>query len=406
MVDKFMDFKYKAMNLEGKIINGKLAADNPDDLEIRLQRMNLDLISFKEQHRQHFRFANKISRQDLITFCFYMEQLLRAGVPLLQGLQDLRDTLGDSKFRDVLSSLYEDVQAGKTLSQALLRFPSIFDTVFINLVHIGEESGELSQVFKHLTDSLKWQDELVAQTKKLLLYPAFTAAVILGMVLFMMMWLVPQLVTFMQNMVGKLPPQTQMLVDISNFLVNYWYILLMLPIIGLLLFVVALKASYRFRLAVDDFKLKIWVIGPIFKKIILARFAGFFALMYGAGITVLESLNIIAKTSNNLAIEEAIKNVQENIADGVSISQAFHQSKLFPPLVVRMIQIGEVTGALDDALKNVSYFYDREVRESIGKIQAMIEPMLILILGLIMAWLILSVLGPIYDIISSSAMLG
>jgi type IV pilus assembly protein PilC len=401
-----MDFKYKAMNVEGKIITGKLASDNPDDLEIRLQHMGLDLISFREQRRQNFRFASRISRQDLITFCFYMDQLLRAGVPLLQGLQDLRDTLTDSKFRDILSSLYEDVQAGKTLSQALLRFPSVFDTVFINLVHIGEESGELSQVFKHLTESLKWQDELIAQTKKLLLYPAFTAVVILGMVLFMMMWLVPQLVVFMKNMVGKLPPQTQMLVDISDFLVNYWYVVLMTPIILIFLFVLGLKISFRFRLMVDDFKLRIWVIGPIFKKIILARFAGFFALMYGAGITVLESLSIIAKTSNNLAIEEAIKSVQANIADGVSISQAFHQSKLFPPLVVRMLQIGEVTGALDDALKNVSYFYDREVRESIGKIQAMIEPMLILILGAIMAWLILSVLGPIYDIITTSSMLG
>lgn len=401
-----MDFKYKAINKEGKIITGKLAADNPDDLEIRLQRMNLDLISFREQHSRNFHFANYISRQDLITFCFYMEQLLRAGVPLLQGLQDLRDSLSNSKFRDILSSLYEDVQAGKTLSQALLRFPTTFDAVFVNLVQIGEESGELHQVFKHLTDSLKWQDELIEQTKKLLLYPAFTAIIIVGMILFMMMWLVPQLVIFMQNMVGKLPPQTQLLVDISNFLTTYGYVMFMLPIFLLFFFMLALKLSYRFHLAVDDFKLRIWIIGPIFKKIILARFAGFFALMYGAGITVLESLSIIAKISNNLAIEEAIKNVQANIADGVSISQAFSQSKLFPPLVIRMLQIGEVTGALDDALKNVSYFYDREVKESIGKIQAMIEPILISILGIVMAWLILSVLGPIYDIITNSNMLG
>jgi len=403
-----MDFKYKAINKVGKIMSGKLAADNPDDLEIRLQRMELDLISFREVRRQHFNFnfSNRISRQDLITFCFYMDQLLRAGVPLLQGLQDLRDTLNDSKFRDILSSLYEDVQAGKNLSQALLRFPKIFDTVFVSLVQVGEESGELSEVFRHLTDSLKWQDELIAQTKKLSLYPAFTAFVILGMVGFMMIWLVPQLVSFMQNMVGKLPPQTQFLVDMSNFLVNYWYLVLITPVVIIIAFIVAMKMSFRFHLAVDDFKLRIWVIGPIFKKIILARFAGFFALMYAAGITVLESLTIIARTSNNLAVEEAIKTVHANIADGVSISQAFNQSKLFPPLVVRMLQIGEVTGALDDALKNVSYFYDREVRESIGKIQAMIEPMLILFLGIIMAWLILSVLGPIYDIITTSNMLG
>ncbi len=395
-----MHFKYKAMNGTGRMLVGKLDADNPEDLEVRLRRMDLDLISYR-LGSQRFQFnSGQIPRQDLINFCFYMEQLLRAGVPLLQGLEDMRDSMEPSRFRDMLASLIEDVQAGRHLSDSMRRFPKAFDTVFVNLVHVGEESGELTNVFKHLTDSLKWQDEIMAQTKRLLIYPAFSALVIFSMVFFMMFWLVPELVVFMKNVTDELPPQTKMLVAVSEFVQQYWLALLLTPPSLLIALWLAMFFNYRLRVKVDDLKLRIWIIGPIFKKIILARFASLFALMYEAGITVLESLEVIEKTAGNLAIEEALQQVRAQIADGSSMSAAFAQARLFPPLVLRMVNIGESTGDLDTAMRNVSYFYDRDVREAIGKLQAMIEPIMILVLGGIMAWLILSVLGPIYDIIS------
>jgi len=395
-----MHFKYKAMNGVGRMLVGKLDADNPEDLEVRLRRMDLDLISYRLGSQRFQLNSGQIPRQDLINFCFYMEQLLRAGVPLLQGLEDMRDSMEPSRFRDMLASLIEDVQAGRHLSDSMRRFPKAFDTVFVNLVHVGEESGELTNVFKHLTDSLKWQDEIMAQTKRLLIYPAFSALVIFSMVFFMMFWLVPELVVFMKNVTDELPPQTKMLVAVSEFVQQYWLALLLTPPSLLIMLWLAMFFNYRLRVKVDDLKLRIWIIGPIFKKIILARFASLFALMYEAGITVLESLEVIEKTAGNLAIEEALQQVRAQIADGSSMSAAFAQARLFPPLVLRMVNIGESTGDLDTAMRNVSYFYDRDVREAIGKLQAMIEPIMILILGGIMAWLILSVLGPIYDIIS------
>ena len=403
-----MQFKYKAMNPAGRIVSGELQADNPEDLETRLQKLQLDLISYKVKRKRNSSFTlnfgkNYVTREELITFCIYMDQLLRAGVPLLQGLEDMRDSLEPSRFKDVVASLIEDVQAGHQLSYGMQRFPKVFDTVFISLVHVGEESGELGEVFRHLSDSLKWQDEIVAQTKKLLMYPSFAAFTIFAMLFFMMLFLVPQAKIFMLNMIGELPLETQILVSISDFVVEYWMPILITPFALIILVWLGIRSSYRFHLLVDKLTLRVWIIGPIFQKIILARFASFFALMYRAGITVMDSLSILQKTANNLAIEEALAEVHGRIADGNNIAQSFAEAKLFPPLVVRMLSIGENTGALDTALMNVSYFYDRDVKESIGKLQAMIEPIMIIFLGIIMAGMIVSILGPIYDVAIQNA---
>lgn len=399
-----MLFKYKAMNPDGRVVAGKLQADNPEDLEIRLQRMELDLISYRGHKAYRFSgFARPIQRQELMTFCFYMEQLLRAGVPLLQGLADMRDSMEQSRFKEVVASLIEDVQAGQHLSDAMLRFPKVFSTVFVNLVRVGEESGELSEVFRHLNESLKWQDELISQTKRLLIYPSFAAVTILSMIFFMMVFLVPEMKTFMLNMIGDLPTETKILISVSDAVVAYWWIFLMTPAIIFLLLYIVSRFNLKLRLFLNSMKLRIWLVGPILQKLALARFAGFFALMYSSGITVLESLAILEKTTTNLAIQRAINEAREQIAEGTSISISFAQTGLFPPLVIRMLSIGEHTGELDAALRNVSYFYDRDVKESIGKLQAMIEPIMILTLGIIMAWLIVAVLGPIYDVAIDAA---
>ncbi len=404
-----MHFKYKAMNQDGRLVSGELQADNPEDLEARLQRLQLDLINYRLQNnsgRSKFKLnfgKNYVTREEIITFCIYMEQLLKAGVPLLQGLEDMRDSLEQSRFRDVVASLIEDVQGGQQLSYGMQRFPEAFDTVFVSLVNVGEESGELAEVFKHLTISLKWQDEIISQTKKLLMYPSFAAATIFGMLFFMMVFLVPQAKIFMLNMIGELPLETKILINISDFVVNYWMPLLVTPFLLIIGLWIGMRVSYRVHFMVDKAKLSVWIVGPIMQKIILARFASFFALMYSAGITVMESLVILQKTANNLVIEKALEEVRELIADGSTITNSFAEVKLFPPLVLRMLSVGESTGALDHALNNVSYFYDREVKESIGKLQAMIEPIMIITLGIIMAAMIVSILGPIYDVAIQNA---
>jgi len=392
-------FFYKAMDNQGRIVQGQLTAKNTNDLEARLMRMGLDLIHFHTKKPRHIQIGN-VTRQELITFCFHMENLSRAGVPLLDGMSDLRDSLPQSRFREVVSSLIENVEGGAHLSEALTDFPEIFSQVFVSLVRTGEESGHISTIFKHLTETLKWQDEMIAKTKKLMMYPAFMATIILGVLFFLMIYLVPQLITFIKSIEGELPLHTRILVSVSYVFVNYWYIILIAPVIAFLLLKFAMTVSYSMRFLVDRLKLRVWIVGPILEKVILARFATFFALLYGSGITVLDSLDITKQLADNLVIENALQRVRDQIADGVSITESFERVHLFPPLILRMVTIGETTGELDKALENVSYFYDREVKESIDRLQTIIEPVMTVILGLLLGWVILSVLGPIYDSIT------
>jgi type IV pilus assembly protein PilC len=279
-------------------------------------------------------------------------------------------------------------------------FPEAFDAVFVSLVRAGEESGNLSLVFKHLTESLKWQDELAAKTKKLLTYPVFVFTVIIGVLFFLMIYLVPQMINFIKGMGGELPLHTRVLLSVSNFFVNYWYVVLSAPVLSFILLKTAMKMSFKVRFNVDRLKLKIWIMGPILEKIILARFTNFFALLYGSGITVLDGLHISKGLAGNLVIEAAIQKVIDSIQEGTSIGDSFDQVRFFPPLVLRMVRIGEMTGELEAALNNVSYFYNREIKDSIEKIQTLIEPVMTVLLGAMLGWVMISVLGPIYDIIS------
>ncbi len=394
-----MQFHYKAVDHNGHVSTGQLQADNPEDLELRLARMGLEAIRVSPARQRASRLHGRnVNRQELITFCFYMEQLLRGGVPLLDGLADLQESMEQSNFKEIISSLYEDVKSGKQLSQAMSRFPRAFDMVFLSLVRAGEESGTLDKVFLYLTENIKWQDELVAQTKKIMIYPAFVGFVVICVIFFIMTQVVPELTVFLQQMEHAPPFHTRLLFNASWFFVHFWYVLLGAPILLVLLIVIAVRISITARYWLDYWKLHVWLFGPILRKIILARFAGFFAMMYASGITVLDSLQLCKATVNNLIIEDGVQKVHDSIAEGCGIGESFSQAKLFPLLVVRMVNIGESTGELDAALHNVSYFYNREVHESIGKIQAMVEPVMTLLLGLILGWVMLSVLGPIYDI--------
>jgi type IV pilus assembly protein PilC len=276
----------------------------------------------------------------------------------------------------------------------------VFDGVFISLIKAGEETGNLTEVLHNLTESLKWQDELAAQTKKLVMYPAFMGTVVVLVTLFMMLYLVPKMVGFIQNMGQQLPMHTRILIATSDFFVNHWYVVIGLPLLLAVAVAVAVKTDPRARYRYDAAKLRLPWIGDILNKIILSRFAGVFAMMYGSGISILDSIRTTQGIVGNAVIREGLQRVEEMIGDGQNVTVAFQNVGLFPPLVIRMLRVGENTGSLDEALANVSYFYNRDVRESIARVQAMIEPAMTMAVGLILGWVMLSVLGPIYDTIT------
>ena len=396
-----MQFAYRAMDNQGKIIRGSIDAVNALDLEMRLKRMSLDLIASKPSRAlKSFQFGSPINRQELINFYFHLEQLLHAGVPIIDALVDLRDSVDKPQFREVLANMIETIEGGKTLSESLAVHPRIFDTVFVNLVRAGEASGQLGEVLSKLTENLKWQDEIAKQTRNIVIYPAVTGVVVLGVVFFLMVYLVPKLVTVIRTLDSNIATSTKILIAVSNFFVNYWYIALFLPIALIVAFGAWAKSSSKLQYRIDELKLNMPVIGTMNRRIILARFSTFFALMYASGITILDCIRISEKISGNKVIEAGLEQVGRSIADGKSLTEAFQNVGLFPPLVLRMLKVGEATGGLDNALRNVSYFYNRDVKEAIEGVQKLIEPMTILVIGTILVLTLLPVFGPIYDAIS------
>jgi type IV pilus assembly protein PilC len=362
--------------------------------------MSMELITFQEvSSKRSYVRGKKVTRQDLINFCFHMEQLTSAGVPIIESLMDLRDSIDNAYFREILSDMVASIEGGKTFSESMAKFPRIFDEIFVSLVSAGEHSGKLSDVLAKMTESLKYQDELIAQTKKLIMYPAFVGTVVLGVIFFLMIYLVPQMVSFIQSMGEELPLHTRMLIAVSDFFVHYWYVILVLPLLLFFLLRMLARTHAKVRYRMDGLKLKLWMVGPILRKIILGRFATYFALLYASGVTVLDSIEISERIAGNAVIAKALQQVRQNTSEGQNLSTSIEQVGLFPPLVLRMLRVGESTGRLDTALLNVSYFYNREVKESIDKLQALIEPIMTVILGLILGWVMMSVLGPIYDII-------
>ena len=395
-----MLFDYKAVSAEGRMIYGRLDAINLVDLEMRLKRMDLDLVTGNlVEHRALFG-SRGIPRPELINFCFHLEQLARAGVPILDGLTDLRDSIEHPRFREVIAVLIENIEGGQTLSQAMTIHTDVFSQVFVNLVRAGESSGQLPEVLVSLTESLKWEDELASHTKKLLIYPAFVATIVLAATFFLMIYMVPQLKLFVKNMGQVLPLQTQVLFFVSDLLVNFWYLFLLAPVVAFAIGQFLIRTDPMARLRLDGIKLRLPVVGPILKKIILSRFANTFAMLYASGIPILESIRTTQDIVGNRVVRQALQRVEQSIREGRNVAAAFHDVGLFPPLIVRMLRVGENTGGLDKALLNVSYFYTRDVKESVGKAQALIEPMLTLFMGALLGWIMLSVLGPIYDVIS------
>ena len=392
-------YRYRAMDAQGDMVRGTLEAVNPLDLEMRLRRISLDLITFRAESTRRLRRVVR-ARADLINFCFHLEQLLRAGVPLVDALRDLRDTGGERGLRDLTANLIESIEGGARLSDAMEQQSGAFDTVFVNLVRAGEESGELPEVLLRLSENLRWQDEMLAQTRKLLLYPAASAVAVLGMILFLFVYLVPRLAEVIRTLSTELPPSTRLLLALSALIAEWWPVLLGAPVAAVAVIAWLIRREPRMRLAWDRLLLRTPKLGPIYLKIILARFSTYFALLYGAGIPILDCIRICERIVGNLAVRLALEQVGRAIGDGQGLTAAFRSVALFPPLVLRMMSVGETTGALDRSLQNVAYFYNRDVREAVDSLQELIQPAILLVLGAVLAAVLIPIFGPIYDTVS------
>ena len=395
-------FDYRAIDASGRTVRGTLSAVNDVDLELRLKRMGLDLVTLAELSRQYApRGRERITRRDLITFCIHMRYITRAGIPLLDGLRDLRDSMEKRGFRDVLTSLLEDLEGVKVLSQALAAHPALFGAVFVHSVKAGEQTGLLDTVFDRLAETLKWQEEVAAKARRLMIYPALVLAVVGVAIVFLLMYLVPQVLALVKTMGVQLPLPTLILMALSDALRSYWLPFLSLAVVAGAGVPWWVRRSEAGRAWWDRIQLRLPVLGPIVQKIVLSRFAGTLAMMYRSGVTVLDALRAGEAVAGNRTVAAGIRRAAQQIADGRGLSESFQAQELFPPLVIRMLRIGETTGALDEALDNVTAFYNREVLDSIESGLKVLEPALTALLGLVLGGILVSVLLPIYDLIGN-----
>ena len=394
-------FAYRAVDPRGRIVRGRLDAGNLADLELRLARLDLDLLDGKPARRRPLPWQGRPPRRELINFCFHLEQFLQAGVPIIESLADLRDSIEHPRFRETLASIVGAIEGGASLSQALERHPRIFDGVFCSLVRAGEKAGELPSVLRALSAALKRDDELAAFTRRIAIYPAIVTLVILAAIGVALIHVVPELARLFQTAGQALPLQTRLLIGLSNFIRNYGWLLAIAAVAGLITFRQALASQPDLRLRFDGLLLRLPVLGEVRRKLILARFTGLFALMYTSGITIVDALSTAEDVVGNAALKDGLQRAGHGIERGFKLSEAFGAVDLFPPLVTRMLRVGENTGALDTALANVSYFYERDVREAIERLQAAVEPTLTVVLGLILLAVMSAVMLPIYDIVTT-----
>lgn len=397
-----IQYAYKAIDRKGNKVSGYYNASGFEDLESRLDKNGLDLVSAKPKGKDWtLLFRKGVERRDLIVFFIDLEQMSIAGIPIVDSLIEIRDSVSSPAMREVTSNLVDAISHGQTLSEAMASYPKIFNDLIVKLIIAGEKTGNMGHIFGELKETLQWQEDIIRKTKKLMTYPLFVGVIVFAVVCFLMIYLVPKLVDFILSMDHDIPLTTKLLIAVSEVFVNHWIIILFAPPVLFFFGKLALKRSTAARYWFDEYKLKLPLLGEAIQKLILSRFTRNFSLLYDAGISVLDCLKISEETVTNSYLAGELEYIRKQVEEGATIADAFSKGQLFPPLVLRMIQVGEMTGALGQSLSNVSDFYTRDVTDLIDKIQAMIEPFMTVFMGLILGWIMLAVLGPIYDVIST-----
>lgn len=379
---------------------------NEVDLYAQLRESGLELVSCSLAKKSRFlniSFA-RIKIRDLVQMFVHLNQLQGAGVPLLESLEDLRNSADNEKLRDVIADMYKKVSDGKTLSNSMKDHPKVFSNIYISLVAAGEETGNLSASFQEIIKYAKWTDELQRSVKKATRYPIIVSIFVFLALIIMMSWVVPQVVGFLESMDQELPGITLALIATSDFIVDHFWMIILAPFVITALVKLLIKRSDSFAYAFDAMILNLPVFGSLVRKINIARFAQTFGVLFTAGIDILRCLSAGKDTVTNLAIRQSLDHVDTHIRDGKPVSQSLDMSGEFPSLVIRMVKIGEESGRMREVLDQVSEFYNNDVNEAIQAMIAMIEPLLTLVMGGMIVWIAAAIFGPIYSNLANMPM--
>ncbi len=391
-------YSYKAFDESGKYIRGKISAESPSEMSAMLKASGLEVISFRAEKPLFGGLklgGGKIKPKDLITTFVHLEQLDKAGVPIIDSISDLKETSDSPAIKSLMYETYESIKNGNLFSSTIAKHPKAFSSVYVGLVASGAKTGNLSQSFHSIVDDLKWNVDFKRKVNKATVGPLFGIFIMMIVVAVMMGVVVPKVTGFLSVQNIEMPVMTKALIAISNFTQNNWvFILLIFPALYISLKIMGKIPQIAYKM--DALKLKIPVIGPVLSKLDSAKFCQFFSMTFKSGLGVIESLDAASMVVKNSVIRRSILVVKQEVSEGASLAKAIAKSGHFPPLVARMFKVGEESGNMEEALKNIKYFYDSEINDSIDRLVSMIQPALTIIMGLMIGWITIAVFGPIY----------
>jgi len=403
-------FKYAAKTGEGKTIHGTLVANQPSEVVGELRKKNLVVLDVQETNRRNAPAAStgprgqklaarpgKARGDELVIFTRQLSTMISAGIPLLESLEVLAAQVDNPGFAKTLRVIADDVRGGSDFSTALTRQPRVFKPIYISMVKAGEVSGQLDEILVRLAEYMESSAKLKREIKAAMTYPVISLVMVVGISLFLMIGIVPQFRPIFDSLGIKLPALTAAVMNSSRWLVDNY-------LLGggiFAAFVVALVVFKRSEIgaySIDWFMLKMPVFGLLFQKVALSRFSRTFSTLLRSGVPILGSLEIVADTSGNRIIARAVLKARDSVKNGNSLSEPLEQSPVFPPMVTRMISIGEKSGSLEQLLEKISTFYDEQVSAMVKSLTSLIEPLLIGLMGGLVGTIVFAVFLPIFEI--------
>lgn len=365
-----------------------------------LQRKGYSNIKLKSKPKDLLEgtfLEGQVSSRDMVIFSRQFATMIDSGVPILQALQVMCDQTENKKLRRKLMEIRDDVQGGSSLYEALSKHPDVFDSLYTNMVNAGETGGVLDQVLDNLAEYIEKASNLKSKVKGAMIYPAVVSLIAIAVVATILIFVIPTFEKMFQDFGGALPAPTAFVISLSDFVTsNIGWLLL-----GAILAMVAFRFFYKWergKIIVDRWLLFMPVFGPLLRKVAVARFSRTFSTMVASGVPILYALDIVARTAGNKIVEQGVLQAKKSIAEGQTISEPLEETGVFPPMVIHMLSIGESTGALDTMLAKVADFYDSEVDVAVDSLTSLIEPIMIVFLGIVVGGLVISMYLPIFKI--------
>jgi type IV pilus assembly protein PilC len=366
----------------------------------RLSQMGLEVTRARKKPKEiHLRIPGTggVTSKDILVFTRQFSVMIDAGLPLVQGLDIIATQADNFEFRRVLTDVKARVEAGSTFADALSNHPKAFDELFVQLVRAGEIGGILDTILQRLGAYIEKNEKLKRRVKGAMVYPGIVLTVAVGVTLVLLMFVTPTFEKMFKDFGGSMPAPTQILIDLSHAMNRYWYLIVGIPV-GLYLSLRLWLRTARGRILWDRFVLKVPVVGSLMRKIAVARFTRTLGTMLASGVPILDALEIVAKSAGNSVVEHGILNVRARIAEGKNIAGPLADTKVFPPMVVQMIGVGEATGAMDQMLAKIADFYDDEVDVAVSALTSMIEPIMMVFLGGVVGGFLIAMYLPIFSI--------